>query len=98
MNTTNHIHIIDDFFITVDSFNYSVSKRTGIGKKGTTVYRYYSHHHTLELALDALKREYQRNTLMDDNISTLEDAIAAIIRSNNRLEAKIREAFEGANT
>ena len=95
-DSTTRIILFDGFEILKDTMNYTVVYNTGkTDKDGSIVYKYLSYHSTLDRALKACKSEYAKREISKNKIMSLEDAVSAIVRSNNRFESLIKNAFEG---
>lgn len=89
-----YIQLFDGYAIAVDSYNYAVAKRIK-DKNGEPSYKTLSFHSTLDNALIALKDVYARRAIRSHDALVLDDAISTIVRSNNRFEALIKNAFKG---
>lgn len=86
------IELYNDYFIDVDSLNYSLCKLRVV--KGKEVKVAISHHGTLMQALKAFGEENIRNKLSSAPYS-LKNAVDTIAEENRRLEDFIDKSFAG---
>lgn len=94
-----YITLFDGYAIAVDSYSYSAAKQSGKDKAtGEVKYRSFSYHGSLDQALLAVKKDYTKKIIMSHDVLTLDDAVSAIVRANNRFEALIKRSFEGVTT
>lgn len=88
------IRLFDNYAITNDTECYTLQK-IGINKKGEEYASNLGYYSTLDKALIACKKDMVRRELASARNISLEDAIATIVRSNNRFEALLKRCFGG---
>lgn len=94
--TITYIVLFDGYAVSTDKYGYAACKKIGIDKEtGNIKYKGFSFHSDLDGALKAIKKDYAKKVIMSHDMLTLDDAISVIVRSNNRFEAMIKNAFDG---
>lgn len=89
------IDLFNSYTIFVNPDQYSTYRR-GVSKAGSEWFDSIGYYSSLDKAIKACKQDYTRRELMrSQDILDLDDAVSIIVRSNNRFEALIKNAFEG---
>ena len=92
---SSHIDLFGQYAITVDKYNFTLYKVGVSRKSGKEYMNIIGHYSSLDKALIACKKDYTKRVIMDSNVLSLDDAVAIIVRANNRFESLVKNAFEG---
>lgn len=91
------IRIDDDYYITVDSYNYIVCRdKHKTDKKGNDLYTVIGYYNNLYKALQGAVADMNRRAFTGGTYS-LQEAIKVIQKSNSIFEDMLREVLKNEN-
>lgn len=87
-----YIQLFGGYYVAVDKMSYEARK--AMGKSYKTIGYFGS----LDKAIIACKKDFATDEILKNDELSLDDAVSIIVRTNNRFEALIKNAFEGVTT